>query len=108
MKTKLAYWVCQLAGWGGVVGLGQTVDWLQRITSPTDALAQDHLFLPLSCLSGLLATHLIRMIILRGQWLEMVQSKVLFLYGIALFVTALLLSLFGTFFFTTAPMKETR
>ena len=108
MKTKWAYWVCQLAGWGGVVGLGQTMDWLQRITSPTGALGQDHLFLPLSCLAGLLATHLLRIIILRGQWLEMAQSKIVFRYGMALVVTALLLSLFGTFFFTTAPMKETR
>lgn len=107
LKNKWAYWVCQFSGWGGVVVLGQIMDWLQRITSPTGELGQDHLFLPLTCLAGLLATHLLRVIISRGQWLEMAPSKIVLRYGTALVFTAFLLSMVGTFFFTTVSVKET-
>ncbi len=91
----VTYWGCQLFGWGGVALFGRIMDALQSLASPHTSAGQDHQFLPLTCLAGLVATHLLRMIIKRGEWLEMTPGRLIARYAAALAITTLVLSFIG-------------
>jgi len=84
------------------------MDTIQRISSPLIAAKQDHYFLPLTCVTGLIITHLLRGIIKGGQWMEMSPSRIVFRYGTALLITTFFLSLMGTFFFATPSPNQNR
>jgi two-component sensor histidine kinase len=107
LRTTWAYWVCQFGGWGGVAALGWILDALQRISS-SPSVRQDHFFLPLTCITGLIATHLLRAVIKQGQWLEMTPARIIFRYAAALLITALFLSCVGTLLFASPPVGESR
>lgn len=106
--NPFTYWGCQLFGWGGVALFGRIMDALQSLASPHTAVAQDHQFLPLTCLAGLVATHLLRMLITRGEWLEMLPGRLIVRYAAALAVTTLVLSLIGVIFFKAPSVTEGR
>jgi hypothetical protein len=104
----MTYWGCQLFGWGGVALFGRIMEALQALTSPATAQIQDHGFLPLTCLAGLVASHLLRLLIRRGQWLEMPPAKLILRYALALAVSTLLLSVIGVLFFKSPTAQESR
>jgi hypothetical protein len=104
----MTYWGCQLFGWGGVALFGRIMEALQALASPATAQIQDHGFLPLSCLAGLVASHLLRLLIQRGQWLEMPPAKLILRYALALAVSTLLLSVIGVLFFKSPTAQESR
>ena len=104
--NPLTYWGCQLFGWGGVALFGRIMDALQSLASPHAVLGQDHQFLPLTCLAGLVATHLLRMIITRGKWLEMAPGRLITRYATAIAITTLVLSLIGVTLFKLPSVSE--
>ena len=108
LKARWLYWACQFGGWGWITLLGLIMDTIQRISSPLIAAKQDHYFLPLTCVTGLIITHLLRGIIKGGQWMEMSPSRIVFRYGTALLITTFFLSLMGTFFFATPSPNQNR
>jgi len=108
LQTQWAYWLCQLGGWGGVAALGWMMDSLQRLSTPSLSSAQDHFFLPLTCIAGFAVTDLLRRIIKGGRWLELSPSKIILRYAAALLTSSLFLSFCGTFLFASPPARETR
>lgn len=106
--SPMTYWGCQIFGWGGVALFGRIMEALQALASPATAQIQDHEFLPLSCLAGLVASHLLRLLIQRGKWLEMPPAKLIMRYALALAVSTLLLSVIGILFFKSLTAQESR
>ena len=106
--NPVTYWGCQLFGWGGVALFGRIMEALQSLASPHTAVGQDHQFLPLTCLAGLAATHMLRMIITRGEWLEMAPGRLIARYAAALAITTLLLSLNGVALFKLPSASESK
>jgi hypothetical protein len=104
----MTYWGCQLFGWGGVALFGRIMEALQALASPAAAQIQDHGFLPLTCLAALVASHLLRLMIRRGQWLEMPPAKLILRYALALAVSTMLLSVIGVLFFKSPMAQESR
>lgn len=104
----MAYWGCQFFGWGGVAIFGRIMEALQTLASPSTAQLQDHGFLPLTCLAGLVASHLLRILIQRGQWLEMSPGNLILRYSLALAVSTLILSVIGILFFKSPTSAESR
>jgi LytS/YehU family sensor histidine kinase len=107
-KNGWAYSICQLAGWGGVALFGRIMEALQALASPATEQLQDHGFLPLTCVAGLTASHVMRLLIRRGHWLEMPPAKLILRYALALAVSTLLLSLIGVLFFKSPTARESR
>lgn len=107
-NSSVAYWGCQLFGWGGVALFGMIMEALQALASPLSLQSQDHGFLPLTCLAGLMASHLLRLIIRKGEWLEMPPRKLILRYAMALAVSTLLLSVIGVLFFKAPSSDEGR
>ena len=109
LKTiPLAYWGCQLFGWGGVIVFGAIMDALQGLAAHPNIQSQDHRFLPLTCLAGFLTSHLLRFLIRRGGWLERPPRELVFRYAIALALSTLLLSVLGTVFFKDPSLGESK
>jgi two-component system LytT family sensor kinase len=106
--SPMTYWGCQLFGWGGVALFGRIMEALQALASPATAQIQDHRFLPLTCLAGLVASHLLRLLIRRGQWLEMPPAKLILRYALALAASTLLLSVIGVLLFKSPTAQESR
>lgn len=104
----MTYWGCQIVGWGGVALFGRIMEALQALASPLSEQSQDHGFLPLTCLAGLMASHLLRMLIRRGEWLEMPPRNLILRYGLALAVSTFILSLIGVLFFKAPSSSEGR
>jgi len=102
------YWFLQFAGWGGVALLGWIMNWVQQTTYGEASVAQSSYFLPLTCLVGLVSTHLLRIVIRRGRWLELSGGKLAFRYAVALAVMSFGLALLGFFFFGESPGKANR
>ena len=102
------YWFLQLAGWGGVALLGWLMDGVQRATYGDAAVAQSSYFLPLTCLAGLLATHVLRIVIKHGRWLELSGGKLALHYAIALALVSFALATLGFLLFGESPGKENR
>ena len=66
-STSGAYWACQLAGWGGYgLGFYLTVLVPSRATGPRRVLAD-----AAYCLTGLLGTHLLRLVMKKRGWSEL-------------------------------------
>ncbi len=104
----MKYWGCQLFGWGGVALFGRIMEALQSLASPLSEQSQDHGFLPLTCIAGLLASHLIRELIRRGAWLEMPPKQLILRYALSLAISTLLLSVIGVMFFKASTSGEGR
>ena len=104
----MTYWGYQLFGWGGVALFGRIMEALQSLASPMSEQSQDHWFLPLTCLAGLMASHLIRLLIRRGEWLEMAPKKLILRYALTLVISTLLLSVIGVLFFKAPSSGEGR
>ncbi len=102
------YWFLQFAGWGGIALVGWIMNWVQRTTNGEASVAQSSYFLPLTCLAGLVSTHLLRIVIRRGRWLELSGGKLAFRYAIALAVMSVSLAILGFFFFGESSVKATR
>jgi len=102
------YWFLQFSGWGGVALLGWAMNGLQKLIYGDTSVVQDSYFLPLTCLAGLVSTHLLRLVIKRGRWLELSGGKLAFRYAIALAVMSVGLALLGFFFFGESSVKATR
>jgi len=102
----MTYWGCQLFGWSGVALFGRIMEALQALASPATAQVQDHGFLPLTCLAGLVASHVLRLLIRRGEWLEMPPSRLILRYAMALAVSTLLLSVIGVLLFKSPTAQE--
>ena len=70
------YWLFQIAGWGGVMFLmltiilfvGQRPTLAQILVNSTQA-TRDAAFTVLTCLTGLAASHLLRIVIRKQQWM---------------------------------------
>jgi len=106
-KTNpMTYWGCQLFGWSGVALFGRIMEALQALASPATAQVQDHGFLPLTCLAGLVASHVLRLLIRRGEWLEMPPSRLILRYAMALAVSTQLLSVIGVLHFKSPTAQE--
>ncbi len=97
--SSWSYWGCQLLGWGGVAIFGRIMEALQGLASRQSPESQDNLFLPLTCLAGLMASHLLRELIKRGEWLELPPRTLILRYALALAISTLALSLIGAAFF---------
>ena len=102
------YWFLQFAGWGGVALLGWIMNWVQQTTYGEASVAQSSYFLPLTCLVGLVSTHLLRIVIRRGRWLELSGGNLAFRYAVALAMMSFGLALLGFFFFGESPGKANR
>lgn len=102
------YWFLQFAGWGGVAILGWAMNGLQKLIYGDTSVAQVSYFLPLTCLAGLVATHLLRIVIKRGRWLELIGSKLALRYAVALAVMSVGLATLGFFLFGELPGKGNR
>jgi two-component system LytT family sensor kinase len=98
-RNPMSYWGCQLFGWGGVALFGRIMEGLQGLASRQNSENQDHLFLPLTCLAGLIASHLLRKLIKRGEWLELPPQTLILRYAAALAISTLVLSVIGATFF---------
>jgi hypothetical protein len=107
-NISMVYWGCQLFGWGGVALFGMIIDALQALASPLTQQSQDKSFLPLTCLAGLIASHLLRLLIVEGGWLEMPPKKLILRYAMALALSTLLLSVTGVLFFKASASGEVR
>jgi len=88
--------------------LGWAMNGLQRTIYGDASVAQDSCFLPLTCLAGLVSTHLLRIVIKRGRWLELSGSKLAFRYAVALAVMSFGLAILGFFFFGESSGKVNR
>ena len=109
LKTNpMTYWGCQLFGWGGVALFGRIMEALQSLASRLSEQSQDHGFLPLTCLAGMMASHLLRVLIRRGQWLEMPPRSLILRYVLALAISTLVLSAIGVTFFKSPTAIESR
>jgi len=107
-NISMVYWGCQFFGWGGVSLFGMIIDALQSLASPLTQQSQDRGFLPLTCLAGLIASHLLRLLIVEGKWLEMPPRQLVLRYAIALALSTLLLSVIGVLFFKAPAGGEGR
>jgi len=107
-NSYLTYWGCQIFGWGGVALFGRIMEALQALASPETVQIQDHGFLPLTCLAGMIASHLLRILISRAHWLEMPPAKLILRYVLALAVSTLILSVIGVLFFKSPTVQESR
>lgn len=105
---RLTYWVCQIFGWGGVAFFGRIMESLQSLASPLGVQAQNHGFLTLTCLAGLIASHFLRLIIVRGRWLEMTPGKLIVRYSAALAILTLMLSVIGMTYFKSSSSLDGR
>jgi LytS/YehU family sensor histidine kinase len=81
---------------------------LQRTIYGDTSVAKDSYFLPLTCLAGLVSTHLLRIVIKRGRWLELSGSKLALRYAVALAVMSFGLAILGFFLFGELPGKANR
>lgn len=104
----MIYWGCQFFGWGGVALFGMIIDALQALASPLTQESQDHGFLPLTCLAGLIASHLLHLLIDEAKWLEMPPRRLILRYATALALLTLLLSVLGVLFFKEPASGEER
>lgn len=103
---RLTYWACQVFGWGGVAIFGRIIESLQALATPLGNAAHNSEFLPLTCLAGLVSSHLLRMVIVRGEWLEMSPGKLILRYSAALAILTLILSVIGVTFFKAPSLNE--
>jgi len=106
--SPITYWGCQLFGWGGVSVFGAIMDALQGLAVHPNIQSQDHRFLPLTCFAGFWTSHLLRFLIRKGGWLERPPRELVFRYAIALALSTLMLSIFGTFFFKNPSLGESK
>jgi len=104
----LVYAICQLLGWGGVAVFGWIMGLVQRLGGELTHQPSDQNFLALTCLAGLVATHIIWVLIRRGEWLVMSPVNILWRYASALVLTSLVLSYIGVEFFIATPLRESR
>lgn len=86
------------------------MDGVQRAFYGDAAVAQSSYFLPLTCLTGLVSTHFLRILIRRGRWLELSGGKLAFRYAVALVLMSFCLAILEFFFFgkslgTANPME---
>lgn len=84
------------------------MDGVQRAFYGDAAVAQSSFFLPLTCLAGLVSTHLLRILIKSGRWLELSGGKLAFRYAVALAVMSFGLALLGFFLFGEHSAKTNR
>jgi signal transduction histidine kinase len=87
-STSGLYWTCQLVGWGGY-GLGYYVTVLVpfHATEPTRVMAD-----AAYCLTGLLGTHLLRLVMKKRRWSELTHRSL----ALRLIPAVLLLGTLGT------------
>lgn len=104
----LVYAGCQILGWGGVAAFGWIMGWVRHLGGQETRIAEDQVFLSLTCLAGLVATHILWIVIRRGEWLVLSPVKIMVRYAAALIITSLVLSLVGMEFFMAGPTGESR
>jgi LytS/YehU family sensor histidine kinase len=104
----LVYTGCQLLGWGGVAAFGWVMGWVRHLGGQEASIVEDQIFLSLTCLAGLVATHILWIIIRRGEWLVLSPVKIMVRYASALIITSLVLSFLGMEFFMASSRGESR
>ena len=91
-KTNVRYWLCQILGWGifGLIhiyiNLGVFGEQFAQHGGQTEYLFSLGVFL----ISGIIATHILRTVIKKTNWLKFSLNKIWFIFIIGIAATALL------------------
>jgi hypothetical protein len=108
LSSERVYWLFQLGGWGSVALAGWLVDGLQQSIYGSASYGRGPSFLPLTCLGGLVATHVLRVVIRRDRWLDLSGGRLALRYAAALVVLSVGLAALDFFFLGESPALANR
>lgn len=93
MKLNLRYWACQLTGWGGWFMINLFFVYLFVHDSYLVPPEKSRIFITdlfIEFLWAILATHLLRLVLKRIQWMRLPSKKIIMLFILGVTITGLL------------------
>lgn len=92
-KNSKRYWICQVAGWGGWIFLNLFIAYQFAADVYLTPEAKKHLFfaaLAIDFFWGIASTHLLRMVLLKLNWIRFASNRVFFMFIAGVVCTGLL------------------